>query len=728
MFGGLKKARFKTLPNDIISGIIIALVSIPISMGYAQIAGLPPIYGLYGSILPVIIFALFSSSPQFIFGVDAAPAALVGGVLATLGISAGSEDAQKAVPLLAFYTGIWLFLFYIFKAGRLTEYVSTPVMGGFISGICTTIILMQIPKLFGGVSGTGEIHELAVHIIKQAKLNFSLPSLILGLTTLALILICKKFAPKFPMPVLIMIAAGVLQYFFNYCTPFEISTLPKVTNSLDNFSLLDFSAVSPIKGMGLSLTIAVVIMAETLLSENNFAIRNDYKINDNNEVLTFALCNISASAVGCCPVNGSVSRSSMNNQFGGKSQVTSITAAVIMLVIVTFCTGFIQYLPVPVLTAIVISALLGAIEFDLAKKLRKINKKEFFIFLAAFFGVLIFGTIYGVIIGVILSFVNVVIRESNPPRSFLGVVPNRGGFFDLNTNENARPIKNVVIYRFRANLFFANVKEFREDIENSVKPDTKCVIVDASSIGSIDTTGAATLEGIYTKLKQNGIRFYLTEHSHALNDELRQLDLGHIIEEGGVRRTISAALRAQGIQKPYELELGENDSETTVAPNFKEQLLHEFEWAFGDSAEERIETYTEDILKNARNANLDEKSLLELTDLWSGLGSFDEDILLESLELHLSELSKSTGIDEDKLAKQIEERRETLYQYVKEEDEEAFKNFRDRRHEHMHLLRDRQPELYRKLHDYHEEIVEKRKEHLDELAEKHKERQRKDNQ
>lgn len=728
MFGGLKTANAKSLPNDIISGIIIALVSIPISMGYAQIAGLPPIYGLYGSILPVLVFALFSSSPQFIFGVDAAPAALVGGVLATLEISSGSTRAQKVVPLIAFYTGIWLILFYIFKAGRLTEYVSTPVMGGFISGICATIILMQVPKLFGGVSGTGEIHELVVNIVKQATLNFNFPSLILGITALMLILICKKFVPKFPMPVVIMAVAGILQYLFDYCTPFEISTLPKVTNSIDNFSLLDFSAVSPIKGMGLSLTIAVVIMAETLLSENNFAMRNDYKINDNNEVLTFALCNISSSLIGCCPVNGSVSRSSMNNQFGGKSQVTSITAAVVMIVIVAFCTGFIEYLPVPVLTAIVISALLGAIEFDLAKKLRKINKKEFFIFLAAFFGVLIFGTIYGVIIGVILSFVNVVIRESNPPRSFLGVVPDRGGFFDLNTNENALPIKNVVIYRFRANLFFANVKEFREDIENAVKPDTKCVIVDASGIASIDTTGATTLEGIYSKLKQKGIRFYLTEHSHTLNDELRQLDLGHIIEEGGVRRTISAALRAQGIQKPYEFEFGENDSETVVAPNFKEQLLHEFEWAFGDSAEERIETYTEDILKNAKNANLDEKSLLELTNLWSGLGSFDEDILLESLELHLSELSKSTGIDEDKLASQIEERRETLYQYVKKEDETAFKDFRNRRHEHMHLLRDRQPELYRKLHDYHEEIVEKRNEHLDDLAERRKERQRKDNQ
>lgn len=710
MTNGLRAINKKNIPNDIISGIIIALVSIPISMGYSQIAGLPAIYGLYGSVLPILVFALITSSPQYIFGVDAAPAALIGGTLATLGITAGSQEAIKTVPLLTFYTAVWLLLFYIFKAGRLTEYVSTPVMGGFISGICATIILMQTPKLFGGTSGTGEIHHLVIHIINEAKTSFSVSSLVLGLLCIALILISKRIMPKLPMSVILMVIAAGCEYAFGIASKLGIQTLPNVEAGLGRLSLPDFSLISPIKAMGLSLTVAIVIMAETLLAENSYAIKNGYKIDENNEILAFTASNIASALIGCCAVNGSVSRTAMNQQFKGKSQITSLTAVGVMVIILLFCTGFIQYLPVPVLTAIVICALLGAIEIDIAKKLAKINKKELLIFLVAFFGVLIFGTIYGVIIGVILSFVNVVIRESNPPRAFLGVITGRGGFFDLNSNSEARTIQGTVIYRFRANLFFANVKEFREDIESAISDDIKCVIVDASGISSIDTTGADTLESIYNSLKQKGIRFYLAEHSHLVNDQLRQLGLGYIIEEGGVRRTISAALRAQGYQKPYPLNLKENDVSTeSYQPNFKEQLLHEFEWAFGDQAQAKIDEYTEDILSKATKSNLDSDSLLELTSLWKGLGSFDEDILLESLELRLSELSQKTGIDENEIARRIEERREKIYQYVKVEDEEAFKKLRKHRHDVMHRLRDKSPELYKRLHDYHEEIVESRK-------------------
>lgn len=705
MFEGIKNIRKKNIKNDIFSGIIIGLVSIPISMGYAQIAGLPAIYGLYGSILPVILFALFSSSPQFIFGVDAAPAAIAGGIIASLGVQSGTEEAIKTVSIISFYTGIWLLLFYFLKAGKLTQFVSTPVMGGFISGICTTIILMQVPKLFGGVSGTGEIHELIIHIIKQAESGFNLPSLILGIFVIALIFITKKFAPKFPMPAVVMILAGLIEYFYPLCDKFGINTLPEVNNSLSNFIPLDFSIIKPIEGMGLSLTIAIVIMAETLLGENNFAMRSGYKIKDNNEVLTFGICNIASSLICCCPVNGSMSRTSMNRQYEGKSQLSSIVSAILMIIVVTFCTDYIKYLSVPVLTAIIICALSSAIEIDLAKKLRKINKKEFLIFIAAFAGVLIFGTIYGVIIGVLLSFVNVVMRESNPLRGFLGVVNGRGGFFDISSNPTARPIKNVVIYRFRANLFFANVKQFREDIENSVKPDTKCIIVDASGMDNIDTTGAEALEGLYNQLKKQGIKFYLAEHSYKLNDELRQLGLSYIIEEGGVRRTISAALRAQGLAKPYDLDLNSDDIPDSI-PNFKEQLFHEFEWAFGDEAQARIDKYTNDILHNAKNSQLDESALNKLTNLWSGLGQFDEDILLESLELHLSELSTNTGIDEESLAKRIEERREAIYQFVKVQDDEAVDKLLDIRSEHMHRLHSENPDLYDKMHNYHLEHIE----------------------
>lgn len=707
MFGGLKSIQLKKIPNDIISGLIIALVSIPISMGYAQIAGLPAVYGLYGSVLPIAIFAIFSSSPQYIWGVDAAPAALVGGVLASLGVVAGSDQAIKLVPVITLYTAVWLFVFFAFKLGRLTEYVSTPVMGGFISGICATIILMQIPKLFGGTSGTGEIHHLVINIVEQAQESFNPWSLAVGVGSIVLILVSKRFAPKLPMSVVVMLLAALLQKNTGFADKLGIATLPAVEKGLGTIALPDFSVISPIQGMGVSLTIAVVIMAETLLAENSFAMKNDYRINDNNEVLTFALCNLASSAIGCLPTNGSVSRTSMNEQFGGKSQLTSIVASVSMIGILMFCTGFIQYLPVPVLTAIVICALLGAIEFDLAKKLSKINHKEFMIFLAAFVGVLVFGTIYGVIIGVILSFGNIIIRESDPPRSLLGVIQGRGGFYSTANNPNSRTIQGAVIYRFNANLFFANVKEFREDIEASIKPDTKCVIVDAGGITSIDTTGADTLEGIYKSLKEKGIHFYLTEHIRDVNNQLRKLGLGYIINEGGVRRTISAALRAEGYQKPYPLELREDDVVNYV-PNFKEQLLHEFEWAFGDDAQGKIDSYAEDILSHADKYNLDADSLLSLTNLWQGLGSFDEDVLLEALELRVSELSKTTGVDEEKIAHDIELRRERIYQFVKREDEEVFVKLRKRRHDMMHYLRDNSPELYNSLKHYHDEIVDAR--------------------
>ena len=160
----LKNVSLKNIQKDIISGIIVALVSIPISMGYAQIAGLPAVYGLYCSILPVLIYGLVTSSPQFVFGVDATPAALVGGTLATLGIVSGSEEAKAVVPAITLVAALWLLVFFFIKAGRIVNYISTPVMGGFISGIGVTIILMQAAKLFGGNAGTGEAIKLLIHI------------------------------------------------------------------------------------------------------------------------------------------------------------------------------------------------------------------------------------------------------------------------------------------------------------------------------------------------------------------------------------------------------------------------------------------------------------------------------------------------------------------------------------------------------------------------------------
>ena len=200
----MKQFRSSHPGRDLLSGIIVALVSIPISMGYAQIAGLPVVYGLYGSLLPILAFSLITTSPQFVVGVDAMPAVMVGSLLAQFGIAAESDAAMQLVPLMSILTALWFLVFFLLKAGRIVKYISTPVMGGFISGVGLTIILMQVPKLFGGTAGTGELFALLSHIAGQLP-SFHLLSAVLGFGTFAIILLCKKWIPKVPMAVVMMV-------------------------------------------------------------------------------------------------------------------------------------------------------------------------------------------------------------------------------------------------------------------------------------------------------------------------------------------------------------------------------------------------------------------------------------------------------------------------------------------------------------------------------------------
>ena len=300
LFPTLKNYNLRNLPGDIFSGIIIAAVSIPISMGYAQISGIPAIYGLYGSVFPILFFALFSTSKQFIFGVDAAPAAIVGSALASLGIAAESPDALACVPVIAFFAGLWLLIFYFLHADRIVDFISTPVMGGFISGISLTIILMQIPKLMGRDAGSGELPEL-LHYIFLAARSISLLSLAMGISALILIRIGKKIFPKVPMSIVIMIL-GVLSTTCFHVQNHGVVLLQAVEPGFPTFLIPKFGEVALTQTVGRGLMVAVVIMAETLLAENNFAFKNGYKLNDRQEILACAAGNISASFVGCCPL------------------------------------------------------------------------------------------------------------------------------------------------------------------------------------------------------------------------------------------------------------------------------------------------------------------------------------------------------------------------------------------------------------------------------------------
>lgn len=685
----LKNYDRKNLIKDIIAGIIIMAVSIPISMGYAQIAGLPAVYGIYGSVFPILAFALFSTSPQFIFGVDAAPAALVGSALLSLNIELGSDEAIAAVPVMTFFVAVWLLAFYYMKAGKLVNYISAPVMGGFITGICTTIILMQIPKIMGGTSGTGEFFELAEHIFETGK-HINIPSVIMGVFALVILLVSKKLIPKFPMAVVLMFVGTIITLNMPI-RDWEINTLSAVEPGLPKWSIPDFSIISIQQTITISLSVAVVIMAETLLAENSFAQKNNYRINDNQEILAFSVGNFMAAFTGCCPINGSVSRTAMGEQYQAKTQLTGIVAGLSMIVLLICGTGFIGYLPIPILTAIVISALLGATEFDLAARLWKLSRTEFLIFVGAFLGVLLLGTINGVLIGIILSFTEMIIRTSKPSRCFLGIQPGHRHFRDLKEGKQIHAIEGVIIYRFSSNLFFANVGVLQRDIEDSIKPDTKAVILDASGIGSIDITAADRLAMLYKSLKEKGIRFYMTEHIAKVNEQIRTLGLGYMIEEGRVRRTIHIALKDMGIGRPYPLEGGIENEERSASRKRADNKVQEFVWAFGAESEEQIEKQIVLQIQQLKKTGDMEKLF---HGSWSHMDAFDEDEWLEHLEEHLKEIVNISGKDEKSIATRFEEHRKEIHERIKNEHPEMAERFKERRHILDEHLRQRHPEVF----------------------------------
>ncbi len=684
----MKQFRKDNLFKDILSGIIVALVSIPISMGYAQVAGLPVVYGLYGSIFPIFVYSLITSSPQFVFGVDATPAALVGGALAGFGIAAGTKEAMEIVPVITMVTSLWLVIFYFVRAGKLVNYISTAVMGGFISGIGCTIILMQVSKLFGGSAGTGELLTLLVHISEQIQ-YFNPLSAVFGFGTVMIILVAKKYIPKFPMSVVLMAVGAGLTYFCKI-DQYGVALLPTVESGMPQlvFPKLSVFTAHAKDIIVLSFSIALVIVAQTLLATSNYALKYNYKIQNNREILAYAAGNMAGGLVGCCPINGSVSRTGIADQYGCKSQVMSVAASVTMVLVLLLGTDLLSYLPVPVLTGIVIAALIGIIEFKIAKKMWQSDKQEFFIFFAAFMGVLLLGTIYGVILGVILSFLAVIIRAVIPPKSFVGIIPGHEGMYTLTRHRDAKPIQHTIIYRFSGNLFFANIDTFQKDIEAALKEDTRQVIVDARGIGNIDITAADRLVILNRNLRAKGIHFYITEHVDSVNDRLRAYGAGSLIEEGVVRRTISLALRAAGVEKPYPLEGVSQDEEHPYVE--ENERLAEFEWAFGEGAEAKMEQLAQDMAEKLVQAESHSIDALEEAedDVFEGrVGLFDEDELLERLEVHLTELEKQGVAD----AKEVEEIEESIE--------------KRRRHIEKKLAR-LSPEALELLHEHREEIQE----------------------
>ncbi len=327
-------------------------------------------------------------------------------------------------------------------------------------------------------------------------------------------------------------------------------------------------------------------------------------------------------------------------------------------VILLCATGSIGYLPVPVLTAIVISALLNVVEVYLAVRLFRVSRQE---------------------------------------------------FYDLDRNRAVWPVKNVLIYRFSENLFFANIKILQSDIENNVREDTKAVILDAGAVNSIDITAADGLVSLADSLQKRRIRFYITEHSQNVNDQFRKLGIGRLIREGIVRRTVISALYDMGMREPFPLDIPENKRERARRNQYfalspeEENSLEEFAWAFGSDAVREIEKQVKWIVEQIHGISdleqLSEAGLEEKLEFWHSLGPLDEDELLRRMELHIDDLPDELKENSALAVRLIERRRRVLRDRILREYPNIREHLQEKREVLEQRLQKQNPEGIRKLHE-----------------------------
>jgi len=420
-----------------------------------------------------------------------------------------------------------LFLFAFFKFGKFANYLSEPVMNGFISGMAVAIIIGQLPKLAGLESaGTNFLKNILIIVHDAALINPL--SLIIGFSIIAIVLVGKRFAPRLPLSLVVLVVATFITYYFQL-DQHGVAIIGDVPSGLPKLEIPNLFLPDIVQIASIGFAIAIIIAADSLLSVRSFANKNRYKIRDNQELFAFGFSNIFASLSGTTPTSSSVSRTAMSEQYGGKTQLVGIIAAIIVGLILLFFSGVLHYLPIPSLAAIVICALIHLIDIRTSRTLKKHSKAEFTIWLVAALGVLFISVLFGVVMAIILSFADFIRRASTPHHAILGKIEGRKGHFDISRHKNAKPIDGVLIYRFSAPLFFGNANLFKQTIltmVQSTKPKVKVVVIDASGITNIDITAMNTLKRLFVKLSDKGAKIYIARTIGPVKDQLNKSGIG----------------------------------------------------------------------------------------------------------------------------------------------------------------------------------------------------------
>ncbi len=511
------------LSADAIAGLTVWGLIVPESMAYAGVAGLPPQFGLYTLVVSLILYAVLGTSQQLFVQPTSATAALIASsvtaVMVTAGIVASGVDIDPAMYqqyALAFVmvVGLVFLVAGLARLGWITQFLSKPVLDGFVTGLAVFVMVGQLNKLFGVEKPAGNTVQKFFGILRELP-EANLVTFALGAGALALLILIPRWNKKIPAGLIVLFGSIVMSAALQLNASYGVEIVGELPKGLPSFSLPAVSWTALLYMIAPAIGVLLVAFSQSLGVAHEYADKHDYEIKPNQELNSFAAINLVSGLFGGQIAGGSMAPSAVNDGAGGRSQVAGIVAWIAVILTLLFLTPLFTNLPETILAALILHALWHIVASRKLKSTRLVSRPEFMLGLLTFAGVILIGVLEGMLIGLVSSILLIVYRSSRPHLSRLGKVPDApGAYSDITRHPENLPVPGVCIVRLNTPMYYANALTVRDGIMQLIKettPPPEVVLFDAVVQDSMDITTSNMLKSLITRLGKQGITTYFAE-------------------------------------------------------------------------------------------------------------------------------------------------------------------------------------------------------------------------
>lgn len=517
------------LRGDLVAGIAVAALMIPAGLGYAEVAGLPPVTGLYATIIPILVYALVGPSRILVLGPDSALAPIIAAAIIPLAVTDPDRRVELA-GVLAIEVGVILLLAAVLRLGFVTTLLAKPIRIGYLNGIALVVVLGQLPSLLGYSADGGSIVEVVIEDVRgivEGRIDARAAGI--GVTCLLVILAIKWW--KRTVPGVLVAVVGSMVFLAVSGWGDRVPVVGPMPSGFPAPALPSVAVDDWISLIGPAIGIALIAFADTSVLSRTFAARAGHTVDGNQEMGAVGVSNVAAGFFGGFPVSGSSSRTAVAAGSGARSQLTSVIGAVVLVVALLAVPGVTAYLPSAALAAVVMTAALSLVDVSSVVELFRTDRVEGLISVVAFLGVAVLGVLEGILVAIGLAFVAFIYSASRPYRTQLGDVPGLRGYHDVTMHPNARRIPGTLILRFDAPLFFANGAMFDDWVRSQVKQARSAgrrihtVVLACEPITDIDSTAIDDLVELDDYLSSHGIELVFAEMKDPVRRQLERYRL-----------------------------------------------------------------------------------------------------------------------------------------------------------------------------------------------------------